>query len=122
MRIGKVIELLVSGDSMIRGACVRLPNSTVLRRPANKLYPIESTQYSPYTRKKCCKSSLDDDIKKDIIVLLAHVFSACAYSSSKKKKERLLVYTSNDNTYGFIVLFLYFETLLKMQLMCLNYE
>ena len=44
-RIGKVIKLSSSKDNKVRGADVRLPNSSILKRPVNKLYPIE---YSPH--------------------------------------------------------------------------
>ena len=44
-RIGKVVELITSQDNKVRGVQVRLPNSSILKRPVNKLYPIE---YSPY--------------------------------------------------------------------------
>ena len=48
-RIGKVVALITSQDNKIRGANVRLPNSSILRRPVSKLYPIE---YSPYNNNK----------------------------------------------------------------------
>ena len=52
-RIGIVIELLKGKmDNSIRGAIVRLPNKTELRRPVNKLYPIE------YVRKPAEKETL----------------------------------------------------------------
>ena len=44
-RIGKVTKLIMSQDNKVRGADVSLPNSSTLKRPVCKLYPIES-EYS----------------------------------------------------------------------------
>lgn len=43
-RLAVVEKLIVSKDNKVRGAVVRLPNSNVLERPINMLYPIEATK------------------------------------------------------------------------------
>ena len=44
-RMGAVTELIEGKmDNNIRGALVRLSNNSLLKRPVNKLYPIEYVQ------------------------------------------------------------------------------
>ena len=45
-RIAKVTRVLPSRDSEIRGAIVRIPNtSTILKCPVKKLFIVENTYY-----------------------------------------------------------------------------
>ena len=48
-RIGRIENLLISKDSEIRGAEVRTPSQKVLKRPINKLYPIEYAKFQNYS-------------------------------------------------------------------------
>ena len=43
-RLAVVESISVSKDNNVRGAKVRLPDSNVLERPINMLYPIEATK------------------------------------------------------------------------------
>ena len=40
-RIGKILRLIVSGDSKIRSAEIQLPGNVVMMRPVKHLYPLE---------------------------------------------------------------------------------
>ena len=43
-RLGRISELIKGHDDRVRGAIVRTQNNSDLRRPVNKLYPIETMQ------------------------------------------------------------------------------
>lgn len=38
---GKVVEVIVSGDDLIRSAKILMPNRNIIHRPLNKIYPLE---------------------------------------------------------------------------------
>ena len=40
-KIGRITELITSSDNKIRAAKVKLRNRNIIRRPVNRLYPIE---------------------------------------------------------------------------------
>ena len=52
-RLGRILELIKGHDDRVRGAIVRSQNNSDLRRPVNKLYPIETMQMN------------DDGVQKD---------------------------------------------------------
>ena len=45
-KLARVLELIKGHDEKIRGALVRTSQGTELKRPANKLYPIECVKYN----------------------------------------------------------------------------
>ena len=45
-KLAKVIELLNGHDNNVRGALVRTTQGSMLKRPVNKLYPIECIKYN----------------------------------------------------------------------------
>lgn len=62
-KLGKLIELIPSGDKKLRSAKVEMSSGRVIKRPLNLLFPIES-------RRKCEnvleeKSTLLQDVHKN---------------------------------------------------------
>ena len=44
-RLGRILELINGHDDRVRGAIVRTQNNSDLRRPINRLYPMETIPY-----------------------------------------------------------------------------
>ena len=66
-RLAVVEIIIVSKDNKVMGAKVRLPNSNVLQRPINMLYPIEATKINN-TNKSYSPLEKDNEPEIDFVV------------------------------------------------------
>ena len=63
-RKGIVVKLLNGPDEKIRGAEVRIPNGSILKRPVTKLFPIEYFEYK-------LDKNVDENTNENVIESLA---------------------------------------------------
>ena len=66
-RLAVVESIIVSKDNKVRGAKVRLPNSSVLERPINMLHPIEPIKINN-TNKSYSPLEKDNEPEIDFVV------------------------------------------------------
>ena len=66
-RLALVESIIISKDKKVSGAKVRLPNSNILERPINMLYPIETTKINN-TNKSYSSLEKENEPEIDFVV------------------------------------------------------